>query len=231
MPNKSFYFKQFSILHQAKGLRVTTDACLLGALAVKNNSTLILDIGTGTGVIALMLAQKYAKAQISAIDIQAEIIHQAQLNIEHSIFKDRIELILANITTLELSNKYDLIVCNPPFFDNHLAHSITNKHLALHTETLNASELYQAVIKYLKSNGTFWVIYPPYQFSQFTEIATELTLIEKINIYNKPHKLHRIIGCFIPKNNNPMIEKNLILCNENNERTVEFSQLMKDFYL
>ncbi len=231
MPNSEFHFKQFSILHQKEGLKVTTDACILGAFAKNENTKNILDIGTGTGVIALMLAQKYPEANVSAIDIQAVVVKQAKLNIEQSKFKDRINLHHGDIKTYNFDSQFDLIVCNPPYFTTHLVNSNKQKHIALHNDTLSKKDLYKAVIQHLNPNGLFWVIFPPFEFQQFENLACGITLIEKIKIYNQPHKLHRIIGCFTLSTSKEILEKNLILCNEQNQRTEEFNKLMCEYYL
>lgn len=114
-----FRFKQFTIAHQSEGLKVNTDGCLMGALANYQLPKNCLDIGTGTGVIALMLAQKFPEALVTAIELNPLAFQQAQLNIEASKFNSQINLIEQDIKEFS-SSPFDLIVCNPPYFKNHL---------------------------------------------------------------------------------------------------------------
>lgn len=117
MSNNYFKFKQFSVEHSGCAMKVGTDGVLLGAWA--NGGDCILDIGTGSGLIALFMAQRNVRAQIVAIDIDSDAIKQAKINVENSIFRNRISVIESSLQNFH-QGKYDSIVCNPPFFVNSL---------------------------------------------------------------------------------------------------------------
>ena len=115
MPNPFFSFKQFTVYHDRCAMKVGTDGVLLGAWTDLSHSHRILDIGTGTGLIALMMAQRSPEAQITAIDLDAEAVSQARDNIQHSPWKDRIEALLQDVCTYSIDKKFDTIVSNPPY--------------------------------------------------------------------------------------------------------------------
>lgn len=227
-----FHFKQFSILHQTQGLKVNTDGCLLGALSKYDNPSNCLDIGTGTGVIALMLAQKYPNSKVTAIELNTEAYNQAQLNIKASIFSSRIELINQDILQLEAINQFDLIVCNPPYFTKHLKGPSLNKNMALHNDTLPQESLINKVSDLLAEAGIFMVIYPVFEMEQFKKLALQNGLFPQItyNIQNKVDKAYRTIIGF-GKMKVEATESTLVLIDEVGNRTTSFSELMFPFYL
>src|ERR1700733_3404653 len=118
-----FHFKQFSVDQSGCAMKINTDGVLLGAITQADDPKTILDIGTGTGVIALMLAQKFANAQIDAVEIDESAAKTAGRNFENAIFNDRLNIYPSGIRTFfegHPENKYDLIVSNPPFYINSL---------------------------------------------------------------------------------------------------------------
>ena len=117
MANGYFQFKQFTVRQQHCAMKVGTDGTLLGAWSQASAGLCrVLDVGTGTGLIALMMAQRYPEAQVIAIDIDEKAVFQAQENVSASPFADRIKVLEADVQTFEDSVKFDSIVCNPPFF-------------------------------------------------------------------------------------------------------------------
>lgn len=228
----SFHFKQFSILHQTEGLKVNTDGCLLGALAKSESPKTCLDIGTGTGVIALMLAQKYPEAQVTAVELNALAFLQAQHNIEASPFNEKIQVINADILQFESTNQYDLIVCNPPYFKQHLKSANEHRNMALHNDHLPQDKLIKKVAQFLTIEGIFWAIYPPHQMETFIlNVEQEgLFLNEIFRIENKAGQSYRTICSFSKKRSEPL-ESTIILTNEQGQRSETFSKLMFDFYL
>lgn len=153
-------------------MKVGTDAVLLGAWVNPNGGTRILDIGTGTGILALMLAQK-SKAGILAIDIDKDSTEQAKINVDESPFAGQIEV--KNISFQELSKsenlKFDLIVSNPPFFSDSLLSSDEGRKLARHNVLLTFEDLLQGVKKLLSAKGKFCLILPKNEALQFRELA------------------------------------------------------------
>ena len=161
MANGYFQFKQFTVRQQHCAMKVGTDGTLLGAWAQASaGSCRVLDIGTGTGLIALMMAQRYPEARAIAIDIDEKAVFQAQENVSASPFADRIKVIEADVQTFEDSEKFDSIVCNPPFFEDSLVCPDPQRTEARHTVSLGYRQLMAAAFRLLKDNGRFSVIIP-----------------------------------------------------------------------
>ncbi len=145
-------------------MKVTTDTCLFGSLAPalprREEGLHVLDIGTGTGLLALMYAQKVPFATIDAIEIDEEAATQAIENVETSPWKDRITVINADARTFIFSKKYDLIISNPPFYENELKGDNKKKNIAQHNEGLLLPELLALIQKNLATNGCFYLLLP-----------------------------------------------------------------------
>jgi tRNA1Val (adenine37-N6)-methyltransferase len=231
--NTHFSFKKF-IIHQDKtAMKVTTDACILGAYSDVQNAKRILDIGTGTGLLPLMLAQRSEEAKIEGIEIEEVAYNQAVENVEKSIFKDKIKLYHTDIQSFISENCYDLIISNPPFFQNHLKAEIQTRNNALHTDTLSFEDLLSSVIRLLSPNGTFIVLLPAYQSSVLELMANELGLFanKKLNIHHREgSKILRIITTFGFEKVETQIEE-LFIKNSVESYTVDFQRLLKDYYL
>jgi tRNA1Val (adenine37-N6)-methyltransferase len=178
---KSFKFKQFEIQQSKNVFRVGTDGVLLGALANVNNASRALEVGTGTGLISLMLAQRNLNAEFLGIDINEEAVNLTQLNFENSPFKPRLKNIHQDYKTFKTEEKFDLIVSNPPYFE---ASDSDKDKIARQTVELNFSQLISKSSKLLSRDGIFSVIIPVEAESGFIEICEEnrLFLIRKINI-------------------------------------------------
>ena len=161
MANGYFQFKQFTIRQQHCAMKVGTDGTLLGAWAQASAGLCrVLDVGTGTGLIALMMAQRYPEARAIAIDIDEKAVFQAQENVSASPFADRIKVIEADVQTFEDSEKFDFIVCNPPFFEDSLVCPDPQRTEARHTVSLGYRQLMASAFRLLKDNGRFSVIIP-----------------------------------------------------------------------
>ena len=161
MANDYFQFKQFTIHQQHCGMKVGTDGTLLGAWAkASEGACSILDIGTGTGLIALMMAQRYPQAKVTAIDIDDGAVRQAKDNVSASPFANRINVIKADVLLFKEEEKYDSIVCNPPFFEDSLTSPNPQRTEARHTVSLGYSQLMEAAFRLLKDDGRFSVIIP-----------------------------------------------------------------------
>lgn len=200
MGNSWFQFQQFRVNQDRCAMKISTDAVLLGALAKAENPATILDIGTGTGVIALMLAQRFPEANVTAIELDADAASQAGENFRESQFASRIQLIHGRFQDFAPSEKYDLVVSNPPFFPDHLKSQDPQRNKALHTDELSFEALIENVCKLLSKTGIFWVILPPRQMIAMEEIAmnSELFLSKKVRIRDTEFKpVHREVASFI----------------------------------
>lgn len=161
MANSYFQFKRFTVCQQHCAMKVGTDGTLLGAWAAAPQAPgRILDIGTGTGLIALMMAQRFPKALVTAIDIDEMAVSQAAENVAASPFADRISVVAADVQTFRTAEKFDSIVCNPPFFEDSLTCPDPQRTEARHTVTLGYRQLMESVFRLLKDDGLFSVIIP-----------------------------------------------------------------------
>ena len=173
MPNPYFAFKQFTVRHDRCAMKVGTDGVLLGAWTDLSHSRRILDIGTGTGLIALMLAQRCMDARITAIDLDSAAVEQAQENIQASPWKDRIEALQQDICTYHPNRTFDTIVSNPPYFIDSLKCPDGQRSTARHTDTLDADRLIGKVSDLLTSGGRFSIILPAEQTEDLIRVAGE----------------------------------------------------------
>ena len=151
-----FQFKQFTICQDLCAMKVGTEGVLLGAWA--NGGKRILDAGTGTGIIALMMAQRYPNAVVTAIDIDEGAVKQAQQNVAQSPFAQQITVL--HNTLQEHQGEYDAIISNPPFFIDSLAAPDEQRNVARHTQTLTYTELMQAAWRLLSDEGELSVVVP-----------------------------------------------------------------------
>ena len=151
-----FQFKQFTIYQDWCAMKVGTDGVLLGAWA--NGGKRILDAGTGTGIIALMMAQRYPNAVVTAIDVDEGAVKQAQQNVAQSPFAQQITVL--HNTLQEHQGEYDAIISNPPFFIDSLAAPDEQRNVARHTQTLTYTELMQAAWRLLSDEGELSVVVP-----------------------------------------------------------------------
>jgi tRNA1Val (adenine37-N6)-methyltransferase len=236
--NNFFQFKQFIIQQDQCAMKVCTDACLFGAYIANKLQTKnifpknILDIGTGTGLLSLILAQKKYK-NIDAVELDEKACKQALQNIEDSIFKDQINIFNANIITFTAKEKYDFIICNPPFFENQLRSIDDKRNAAMHATTLSFVQLIKVIKQHLSANGTASLLLPNYAVEDFSKtLFTEnLFVMEQVNIKHAPSKnfFRTILTIsFVEKN---MEEKEIAIKNTGDEYSNEFVELLKDYYL
>jgi tRNA1Val (adenine37-N6)-methyltransferase len=153
-----FQFKRFKIEQDLCAMKVGTDGVLLGAWA--RGGDRMLDVGCGTGVIALMLAQRYPQGCVTALDIDEGAVCQTEQNVAQSPFADRVEVIQGAVQTFENNDCYDAIVSNPPFFVDSLNAPDPQRNIARHAETLTYSQLMLAAWRLLKDNGELSVVVP-----------------------------------------------------------------------
>lgn len=178
---KSFKFKQFEIQQSKEVFRVGTDGVLLGALANVDSVSKVLEVGTGSGLISLMLAQRNSFAEFLGIDINEEAVNLTRVNFKSSPFHLRLKNIRQDFKSFETNEKFDLIVSNPPYFEE--SDSEKDK-LARQTVELNFQQLISKSSNLLSENGIFSVIIPFEIGAQFVKLADEnqLFLIRKVNI-------------------------------------------------
>lgn len=240
-----FLCKQFSLNHSKSTMKIGTDAILLSALSPNFSPKKILEIGTGCGIIALCMAQKYNNAQITAIDIDQSSIEEAKENFSHSKYNERLFAKKIDIQNLSKNSteKYDLIISNPPFFVSSLESPLAKRNKARHTSSLSFEDLAHSTQALISENGILAIILPSNEAKSFEKIAIKENLhpIERIRIFSKPGKdFQRVVLHFKMQNFNsiPLCEKNDILVereikirDNNNNFTHEYNSLVKEFLI
>lgn len=239
MRNKSFKFKQFAVYHDKCAMKVGTDGVLLGAWSGVDNAINVLDVGTGTALISLMLAQRNRSVSITAIEIDKQATEQAIENVENSIFSDNINVIHTSFQDFaenHTDEKYDLIVSNPPFFVNSLQSPNNSRSYARHADSLTLKELLSLSSKVISTQGRLCFIYPYNEIADIKSvIMNEGWCIERqTNVYTKPESTlpkRQMYQLVMNSNINNAISENLIIEVERHQYSEEYIALTKDFYL
>jgi tRNA1Val (adenine37-N6)-methyltransferase len=169
-------------------MKVCTDACLLGAWAGMENAKRLLDIGTGTGLLSLMMAQRHPHAQIDAVELDEQAAEQARENFRRSPWGERMQVHLGRIQDYTPNTPYELIVCNPPFYPNHLTGPDARRTQAMHSLSLQLEELAEALARLLAEQGLAFILLPPLQADWFLSLAQQrgLWLRERLNMRHRP---------------------------------------------
>lgn len=229
----AFRFKQFEIDQTGCAMRINTDGVLLGAIATKDNAVSILDIGTGTGVIALMLAQRFPEAFVDAVEIDESAAIAAAKNTAAAIFSARLKVIHTAIEDYEPETSYDLIVSNPPFFVNDLKNPEYRKGMARHTDAVFFEEMLRKVDVLLNKGGRFWFVLPVKQAENTISIASGYGLqpTEIIHLHSDDGKEEfRQIVC-LDYSGARTKHQNLYIYAAKGVHTDAYKLLLKDFFL
>ena len=244
----SFRFKHFFINDDRCAMKVGTDGVLLGAWTPTDNcqkpTANILDIGTGCGLVALMLAQRSPEAHIDAIDIDEAAVEQAKENFANSPWSDRLNAVGSPLqdwknhqSQITNYHYYDLIVSNPPYFKNSLKNPDKGRQTARHTDTLSYEELLQHSARLLTQNGMLALILPAEAETEVRELAAtfQLTLTHLTRVYSKESKpARRVLMAFaktLETQNSRTLEDTLILEDDKGGRSRPYQELCKEFYL
>lgn len=228
-----FYFKEFQLAHGNPGLKISTEACLFGAWVSNFAFGKILDIGTGCGLLACMVAQKQISSHIDAIEIHPEVANIAHENCQKSPFQNRINIIQADVKRLSNVNTYQFILSNPPFFSHHLAAQTPDKHVAIHDDLLGPADLAKSIQTHLAKDGQFAVIYPPGSLKKFIlEMGTyHFHVNEQCDVYSKPGGpilRSMMIGS---RNKTALVHSEITIKNDQHEYSENFKTLLKPYYL
>ena len=233
MNRKPFKFKQFSIFQDKTAMKVGTDGVLLGAWATNNSGNTILDIGTGTGLISMMLAQRFPESQIDAIEIDENAYYQAKENFENTPFYNRLSIYLTSLQDYKTDKKYDLIVSNPPFFTVNDLNEFDARKQARQEETLTFSDLLEKTAQLLNKDGLANFIIPHDRMLEFCTIAAENALkVSKTTLIkgNETSPIKRVLLEFSLEQKE--IEENTLTIEiERHRYTNDYVNLTKDFYL
>ncbi len=236
MSNEWFQFRQFLIRQDQTAMKVGTDGVLLGAWANCKDCVTILDVGTGTGLIALMVAQRNPEAIITALEIDAAATNQAKKNVQACLWPDRIKVILADFRTWMPASdqKFDLVICNPPFFTRSLKNPDTQRATARHDDDLPLSHLIPKSAGLLNPNGKLALILPVGRIQDAMTMAVEnqLYLLRRMNIrgdINTPVK--RVLLGWGREDGTPETAELVIETGVRGVYTKDYLRLTGEFYL
>ena len=239
MGNNYFQFKQFRIDQVHSDMKVTTDACLFGAWAARQiqnrQKQQILDIGAGTGLLSLMLAQGKNESVITAIEVNDAAAHECRDNFDRSAFTDRLQLIHADyLPWIPPHNSYDLVVSNPPFHKNQLPSPGSGRRLAHHEVGLPLDSLLAKSYALSKADGELMLLLPQYRENEVKRIARESGWHpwQCVTVFPAENKTaFRQFWCFGKQSAEGTGEATIIIKNKEGQYTREFSDYLKEFYL
>lgn len=217
-------------------MKVGMDGVLLGSWADASGAKRILDIGTGTGLIALMMAQKNSQARVDAIEIDEEAFQESILNVQNSLWTSRINPVLCSFQEFarRADQKYDLIVSNPPFFTNGEKAPVRNRAQARHSDSLSLDDLISGVVNILSIGGKLTIILPSDTFSEIEKLAGENNLFISRLCRVKPNPQKPEFRILIELTNSECFLKEeslMIEFEQHHDYTPEYKRLTKDFYL
>ena len=231
-----FSFKQFSVKQDKTAMKVGTDGVLLGSWApISHNPFSVLDIGAGTGIIALMLAQRSHAEQIDALEIDEDAYEQAVENFEASPWGDRLFCFHAGLDEFvdDPEDKYDLIISNPPFYAEDFKTDDWQRDMARFQDAMPFEELIEAAALLLSDNGIFSVIIPFKEEAKFVSMCKELDLfsLQITRVKGTPTSdIKRSLLAFTRVTQTPLIDE-LVIETARHQYTSEYVELTKDFYL
>ena len=222
-------------------MKVTTDACLFGAWVANEVESAkwkvesVLDIGTGTGLLSLMLAQKNPGTNILALEIDKSAAEQAADNINASLWKDQVDIVKGDVKDLSFPEKFDLIISNPPFYETELRSGIERKNIAFHSDHLTLQELLYAIKTNLNADGHFFLLLPYKRNDEIRRLFKDHQLhISKLLLVRQSVK-HDYFRILLKGNLNAAQKETefdeMSIWDEQQQYTAEFVRLLKEYYL
>ena len=232
--SQDFHFKQFSIKHNNSAHKVGTDAVIVGAWSSVENVNSVLDIGTGSGIIALMIAQRTNQSVIiDAVEIQQADADEAKANVKASAWSDRVFVHHISVDDFFPVHKYDLIISNPPFFVNSLLPPENPRSIARHTKQLTFEMILKTSDRLLNAKGRLVVILPMEESKIFNELASRSGFFQNRRLSVKSratNPIERVVTEY-SKTKKELTEESLVIHDTKNEWSDEYKKLTKDFYL
>lgn len=242
MPKDVFHFKKFSVYQPHAGMKVSTDACIQAAVCIDffkrdgkaGSISSILDIGTGTGLLSLMLAQSLEQAGITAVEIDENALKDAAYNFERSPWSNNIRLIHSSVQDVDPAAQFDLIICNPPFFQDQLQSPREGRNKARHDIFLSKTILAEQISIRLPEEGIACVMYPVREWQQW-ESTRQAKGLYPVDVYavlpNSSRPANRMIGIYSKKATTIPLSKEIVIYHQDRTYTEEMKRLLKDFYL
>ena len=232
MSNSFFSFRQFSISQDRCAMKVGTDGVLLGAWAPGGQR--ILDVGTGTSLIALMMAQRFPTSYVVGIDVDDEACLQAVENVENSPFSDRVKIVKSSLQEFLVEESFDAIVSNPPYFVNSLKNPDARRTLARHTDSLSFDDLFRGVGRLLSEYGVFSIIIPTDALEQMLLNACHygFYVSHQVAVKTVERKLpKRYLISFRRQPTECVVEEIKVMTDSEGSRSAWFDALTREFYL
>ena len=229
-----FQFKQFTIYQDLAGMKVGTDSIILGsAIKIKSKYKRIIDVGTGTGLLSLMIAQKSSNSDITAVEIDSNAYHQAKINIDKCKWRNRINLIHADAKQLEIDHKYDLIICNPPYFSNSKQSVIISKNTARHQVELTFKDLLNIWDKIGNDDSDLACIIPIIESEKLYKMVKNHGnyLAYYLEVRSNPNSFTKRVVMLFSKNKMETIQSELCIHNNEGGYSEAYINMTKDFYL
>lgn len=230
----TFHFKQFSVQNEKSAMKVNTDSVLLGAWAeIPEDAKTGLDIGSGTGVLALMMAQRNPNIEITGVEIEPNAFEESDFNFNDSSYHERIKAVNLPLQKFVSQRKLDCIITNPPYFENDLKNEDENKKMARHTDSLSFLELITFVENNLSQKGNFSLILPLTESEIFRKITKETTLHLTRIAFIKPNEtkvINRVMMTFC-KTEKKTVEETFCVYESHQVYSQRHHELTKDFYL
>lgn len=226
-----FKFKHFQIHQENTALKVGTDSMILGAVCHWENPSSLLDIGTGTGVLTLMCAQRFNFEEIVGLEISEKAVVDAEINARNSPFTSPISIVNQAIQDYVPNEQFDAIISNPPFFENSSKNQNEHKSLARHTESLSFSELILSISRLLTTDGKVWIIIPFESKEIIIQLAKESNLFvsDLITLFGKPNKPTRAIISFT-KQLSEVHSSSICIRTEDGAYTEQYKVLTQEFH-
>lgn len=227
-----FQFKHFSVTQADNAMKVGTDAMLLGSLAAAENPSRILDIGSGTGVLALMAAQRFANAYVCGVEIDAKSAAEGSANFRNNPWSQRMEMVRSNFLEFQSESPFDLVLSNPPFYQSRLENLDARLAQSRHESALPVEAMLERVGEILASSGAFWVIIPIETQNHWVQTAQTKGLFpaKEISIQGNPKaETKRVILCF-SKNQQATTQSHFMVRNLDGSYSKEYIELTKEFH-
>jgi tRNA1Val (adenine37-N6)-methyltransferase len=213
-------------------MKVGTDAMVLGAIVSAESPKRILDIGAGSGVLSLMMAQKFLNAEVVGVELDSNACRDCSSNFVASDWNDRLKIIHTDFLEYEPQFKFDLVLSNPPFFENSLKNDLALKSLARHNDSLPIEQLVERVSEILDREGSFWVILPNDQAEKLISVGKKNGLFPEriVELFGKPDRSTRKVIQLNFRDRSNVSTSSLIIRDSEGAYTEEYKQLTVDFH-